>query len=53
MIGPQAKENGDGQFNRIVSILQTFVETERRQFESATIADEVMNLELFSEDDEI
>ena len=53
MFGPRAKENGDDQFHRIVSVLQKLVETEGRQFESAAIAEEVINLKLFSEDDEI
>ncbi len=53
VFGPQAKENGDDQFNRIVNVLQKLVETESRQFESTAIADEVINLKLFSEDDEI
>ncbi len=53
VFGPQAKENGDDQFNRIVGVLQKLVETEGRQFESTAIADEVINLMLFSEDDEI
>ena len=44
VLGPQAKENGDDQFNRIVSVLHKLVETGRRQFESTTIADEVKNL---------
>ena len=53
VFGPRAKENGDDQFHRIVSVLQKLVETEGRQFESAAIAEEVINLKLFSEDDEI
>ena len=53
LFGLQAKENGDGQFNQIVSILQKFVETEHRQFESTAIIDEVIDLKFFSEDDEI
>jgi hypothetical protein len=51
--GPQAKENGDDQFNRIVNVLQKLIEIEGRQFESIAIANEVINLMLFSEDDEI
>lgn len=53
MFGQQANENGNDQFNRIANVLQQFVETESRQFESAAVADEVIDLELFSEDDEI
>lgn len=34
-------------------VLQKFVETEGRQFETIEIADEAINLKLFSEDDEI
>ena len=52
-LGPQARENGDNPFNRIVSVLHKFVETEGRQFESAAVADKVIDLKLFSEDDEI
>ena len=36
-----------------LQVLQQFVETESRQFESMAIANEVINLKLFSEDDEI
>ena len=53
VLGPQAKENGDDQFNRIANVFQKLVETESRQFESTAIADEVINLKLFSKDDEI
>ena len=53
MFGQQANENGDDQFNRIVSVLKKLVETEGRQFESAAVADEVIDLKLFSEDDGI
>jgi hypothetical protein len=49
----QAKENGNDQFDRIVSVLQQFIETESQQFESVAVADEVIDLKLFSEDDEI
>lgn len=53
VFGPQAKESGDDQFNRIANVLQKLVEAEGRQFESTAIADEVINLKLFSKDDEI
>ena len=53
VLGPQARENGDDQFNRIANVLQKLVEMEGRQFESTAIADEVINFKLFSEDDEI
>jgi len=53
VFGPQAKENGDHQFNQIANVLQKLVETRSRQFESTAIADEVINLKLFSKDDEI
>lgn len=53
VFGQQANENGDDQFNRIVSVLQKLVETEGRQFESTAVAEEVIDLKLFSEDDEI
>lgn len=53
VLGPQAKDNDDSRLNRIVSILQIFVETDGRQFESTAVADAVMDLKLFSEDDEI
>jgi hypothetical protein len=53
VFGPQAKENGDDQFNRIVNVLQKVIETEGREFESTAITEEVINLKLFSEDDEI
>ena len=49
----QAKENGHDQFNRIVSVLQNLVEIEGRRFESTAVAEEVIDLKLFSEDDEI
>ena len=52
MFGQQAKENGNDQFNRIVSVLQKFIETEGLQFKTTAIADEVINLKLYSEDDE-
>ena len=52
VFGQQTKENGNDQLDRIVSILQKLVEIEGRQFESTVIADEVINLKLFSEDDE-
>lgn len=48
-----ANENGNDQFNRIASVLQKLVETEGRQFESTAVADEVIDLKLYSEDDEI
>ncbi|MBZ0259026.1 MAG: hypothetical protein K8F90_00280 [Hyphomicrobiales bacterium] len=53
VLGPQAKGSGDCQFNRIANVLQKLVETEGRQFESTVIVDELINLKLFSEDDEI
>lgn len=53
VFGPQANENGNDQFNRIASVLQQLIETESRQFESAAVADVVIDLKLFSEDDEI
>ena len=53
VLEPQANENGDDQFNRIVRVLQKFIETEGRQFEKTAIADEVTNLKLFSEDEGI
>lgn len=53
MLGTQNKENGAEQFNRIANVLQKLVETEGRQIETTAIADEVINLKLFSEDDEI
>jgi hypothetical protein len=52
VFGQQTKENGDDQFNRIVSALQKLFETEGRQFEASAIADEVINFKLFSDDDE-
>jgi hypothetical protein len=53
VFGQQAKENGNDQFNRIVSVLQQRIETKSQQFESAAVADEVIDLKLFSEDDGI
>jgi hypothetical protein len=53
VLGTQNKENGAEQFNRIANVLQKLVETEGRQIETTAIADEVINLKLFSEDDEI
>lgn len=53
VFGQQARENGNDQFNQIVSVLRKLVETEGRQFESAAVADEVIDHKLFSEDDEI
>ena len=47
-----AKKNGDDPVNHIVGVLQKLIETEGCQFENTTIADEVMNLGLFSNDDE-
>ena len=48
-----AKKNGDDPVSRILGVLQKLIETEGCQFESTTIADEVMNPGLFSNDDEI
>lgn len=53
VFGQKDKENSNDQFNRIVSVLKKLVETEGRQFESAVVADEVIDLTLFSEGDEI
>jgi hypothetical protein len=53
VFGQQANENGNDQFNRIVSGLQQLIETESRQFESAAVADEVIDFKLFPEDDQI
>jgi hypothetical protein len=53
VFGQQVKENGNDQFNRTVNVLQQLIETESRQFESAAVADEVIDLKLFSEDDAI
>jgi hypothetical protein len=53
VLGTQNKESGADQFNRIANVPQKLVKTEGRQFETTAIADEVINLNLFSEDDEI
>lgn len=49
---PQAKQGGDDQFRKIVSVLQNLIETEKRQFDSLKILDEVLELKLFSEEHE-
>jgi hypothetical protein len=53
VFGQQAEKNGNDQFNRIASVLQLLIETESRQFESAAVADEGIDLKLFSEGDDI